>query len=172
MTDPIIQLQDAQAKAAAKVKRLRGQLEAAESELSDLETAMRVLDRISGAKAPAATGIQSDNGALIWGFVGIGRKAAQAPKEVIEALHTAGHELGADLVRTQLWRMAKRGDLKSEDGVYWRPIRSGPDAETENDGDGNVEPDPAMETPTGWEGVGRTSPLGGFRDDLDDDIPF
>lgn len=120
--EQIAALKDALGKAEAKEKRLVAQLEAAQREREELETAIRVIERF--ANAPASTsdgGGQSENGQLIYGYVKAGIKNAMAPKEIIDLLKADGHDLGDDLVRTQLWRMAKRKELRKEDGRYFRP---------------------------------------------------
>lgn len=116
-------LRDALSKAEAKEKRLASQLDAARTEREELETALRVVERLTGATAQAgASSSQSENGQLIYGFVGEGPEAAKLPKEIIEDLRKAGHALGDDLVRTQLWRMARRKELHKHDGRYFRPV--------------------------------------------------
>ena len=116
------QIREALAKAEGKVKRLSAQLEGAVAERDELLTAVRVIERLFEAKSPSSTAAaQSDNGQLIYSYVGVGRQNAGAPKDIIDALRAAGHDLNDDLVRTQLWRMAKRNELRKGDGRYWRP---------------------------------------------------
>lgn len=187
MSDPVTMLREARAKAEAKVGRLRSQLAIAEREFEELETAVRVFDRISGngpSPGPNAAAT-NENGTLIWSFVGIGEENGMAPKDVHEALVAAGHDLNADLVRTQLWRMAKRETLASESGKYWRPVDSRKSEEKkapsdfDSEGAFEVGPDdgsqgsPSQLTPEGSipSGSTFTTSRRGW-DDLDDDVPF
>src|SRR6185437_13066836 len=123
-------LRTALEKAEARVKRLMAQTEAAKVERDELLTAIRVIERFAAPGASqSASGAQSDNGQLIYGFIGVGRANARAPKDIIEAMRADGHELGHDLVRTQLWRMARRNELQKADGRYWRPVISASDSD-------------------------------------------
>jgi chromosome segregation ATPase len=165
--DHLAQLRIALEKAEAKVKRLSAQADAAQREMDELATAIRVIERLNGASAPANT--QNDNGQLIYGFVGVGRANAKPPKEILDALKAAGHDLGDDLVRTQLWRMAKRSELLKGNGAYWRPAISqsvkdegGPDG-----ANSNTEHDPFAEY-----GATAAKASTGWGDDLEDDVPF
>lgn len=195
---PLDQITDALQKAEAKVKRLSSQLEAAMDERDELRTTMKVIERLSESGQPSATSsAQSDNGQLIYGFVGVGPENARMPKEIIDALKAHGHDLNADLVRTQLWRMEKRNELRKADGRYWKPAAFVSD-EADNDCENEA---PGAETSRASEDFGRVAELegpekteqrpngngenagsspappspiqfGGFSDDLDDDIPF
>lgn len=193
------QIRDALAKAEAKVKRLSAQMDAAVAERDELVTAARVFERLTEAVTPSSSAAaQSDNGQLIYGFVGVGRENAGAPKEIIDALKAAGHDLNDDLVRTQLWRMAKRNELRKDDGRYWRPVdlaagevleadkETAPNAETsraveelgrvaELEGREKTEQHPFRNGENAGSSPAPPSPVqtgGGFADDLDDDIPF
>ena len=116
------QIRDALQKAEAKVKRLSAQLDAAAVERDDLLTAAKVIERLFDAHNPSeAASSQSENGQLIYHCVGVGQENALAPKGIIDSLKAAGHDLNADLVRTQLWRMERRNELRKIDGRYWRP---------------------------------------------------
>src|SRR5206468_3807304 len=97
-----------------------------------VETAIRVIERMNGVSDTAKITPVGENAAMILRYMGDGQAAGISPKEVhdmIVAMEDA--DISADLVRTQLWRMAKRGLLKSKDGRYWRPRNDeAPDAET------------------------------------------
>lgn len=124
--DHLNQLREARTKALARVSRLQTQLHAAQIEAGDLDTAIRVLERLVDPKPPASAGAgsQSENGKIIFGAVGVGRQNARYPKEIIACLKAEGHDLDDDLVRTQLWRMEKRSELRKDDGQYWRAVIS------------------------------------------------
>lgn len=124
-------LSDSLHKAQAKAKRLRAQADTAEREANEIETAIRVIERMSGADtAPSATAV-GETGAIVLQYVGYGPEKGRTPKEIHEAIELIeGGDIGADNVRTQLWRMAKRGILQSEGGRYWRKKEEASNAET------------------------------------------
>jgi hypothetical protein len=177
--DHLQQLRTAFEKAEAKEKRLAAQLEGAQRERQELETAIRVLERLTEPKVPStAAASQSDNGQLIYGYVGIGRQNACAPKEIIEAMRADGHDLGDDLIRTQLWRMAKRNELQKSEGRYWRPVIRKDESESDGREWGRDDSPVMTKDQNDWgnwsappvdRGFGSAD---GFADDLDDDIPF
>lgn len=163
MNESVEQLAAHLGKLEAKANRLRTQLDAVETERGEIETTIRVLQRFAG-QGPSATpnNQPNENGAIILRYVGEGENEALAPKEIQERLTADGHDLNADLVRTQLWRMAKRGILESEDGKYWKPV-SDPFEEYASQ---------AKPSSEGF-GAGANSGFGsGFADDLDEDVPF
>lgn len=127
--DQLASLRIALNKAEARVQRLAAQTDTAKRERDEIETAIRVLERFAnqGAK-PVSSSSTSDNGQLIYGYVGYGPDNAMPPRGIIEKLNAGGHDLGDDLVRTQLWRMAKRGELENSDGRYWRPVNENADS--------------------------------------------
>jgi len=107
-----------------------------------------------------------------------------APKDVTAALHASGrNDVTSDYVRTTLWRMAQRGLLKSNNGLYWRDTVevegvAAPDAGTSRADNKTVGPHGGGEvfpadTPEGSIPSGSTpSSPAPWGDDLDDDIPF
>ena len=174
MSDSVAILEEMRTKLEAKRSRLRNQLAAVETEFHEIDTALRVLHRIAGDATPTGSSSPtSDNGATILNFVGLGEDEAKAPKEIFEALCLAGHDLNADLVRTQLWRMAKRGLIESENGKYWR-AKDDDFSSLLRDDD---HPD-APATLSDFEGSPQAivAAKGGFMhvdpDDFDDDVPF
>lgn len=174
MDDALSQLRQILLKQDAKAQRLRDQLSTALAERNDTDTAIRVLEKLSGLAAPAAPVQPNENGALILKFVGHGESEALAPKDIVDRLSAAGHELNADLVRTQLWRMAKRGALESENGKYWRPQIADPFseyAETVKQADERnpFAIDDNLDEPFGSASNRLPS---AFDSDLDDDAPF
>jgi len=88
-------------------------------------------------------------------------------------MFAAGLDLNADLVRTQLWRMAKRGLLESDNGKYWRAKLENFEALL----GGSDHPD-APAILSDFEGSPQAEALmkGGFMsvdpEDFDDDVPF
>lgn len=123
MSDTLETLKAALAKAQVKAERFRVQYEAAAQEVAETETAIKVIERLSGLPLSiAGVGVGSgDVGAAILAHVVAGRENGRAPKDIYDALMSEGRaDLNADQIRTQLWRMAKRGVLHSENGRYWR----------------------------------------------------
>lgn len=187
----LTRLRDALTKAETKANRLRSQLNGVEKEAEELATAIRVLERIEGIESTTtAPPAMNENAAAILKHVGYGRNEGRAPIQIFDALLGEGrHDLNADLVRTQLWRMSKRGTLESENGRYWKPEAerpkaenvAAPDAETSEADNGTVGPlgggsgfppaSPEGSIPSGstsTEAIGRMI----VPEDLDDDVPF
>lgn len=165
MSDSLDQLREMKAKLDLKWSRLQSQLAGVTTERDEIDTAIRVLERLEGIAAAQEVASTNENGTLILRHVGLGESEAQAPKDIQERLVRDGHDLSPDLVRTQLWRMAKRGLLESENGKYWKPQGSEPNQPRQ-------EPD---EDPWGEQrvdGIFGNAVRGGFADDLDDDVPF
>jgi hypothetical protein len=167
--DQLAQLRNALEKAENRAKRLMAQAHAAQKERDELETAIRVLERFAGqASGAGAVSSQGDKGQLIFSYVGVGQSKATAPKEIIDALRADGHDFGDDLVRTQLWRMAKRNELEKYEGRYWRPVilKDG-DEDNAPNGSVKIEQEPSNDD---WS---HSDPDKSWNDILgDDDIPF
>ncbi len=149
------QLRTALEKAEGRVNRLKSQLETAQTERDELTTALKVLERLILGTQSEERPNQSDSGSIIFQYVPTGRANAAAPREIIDRMRHDGKALGDDLVRTQLWRMSKRGELLKADGKYWREAAQSPtDTDPWEDDLANVAHE-------------RQAP-----DDLDDDVPF
>lgn len=121
MTDAVSILRDNHAKLALRVKKLRLQLEAAEHDLVEMDTAMRVLSRLG--IAPAVEPPDTDEGPsrasdAVFAALGIGEKNGLAPK-AIEIPNVQ-----PDNVRTILGRLVQRGKIETRDGKYWRSEQS------------------------------------------------
>lgn len=165
MSDSLEQLREMKGKLDLKWGRLHSQLAAVTTERDEIDTAIRVLERLQGLAAVQESATINENGALILRYVGLGESEAQAPKDIQERLVGDGNDLSPDLVRTQLWRMAKRGLLESEGGKYWKPYGSDP---------GQPQQVPVEDS---WSeqqinNLSGAAGGGGFADDFDDDIPF
>lgn len=182
MADALEVLQAQCEKLTAKVDRLRSGLDAAESELSDTQTALRVLSKLGVTASVPDADISnlSDAHATIVEVVPYGKARGLAPKDVWYKLNAAGEtEMSADYVRTTLWRLAKKGELGSADGVYWRETEQEIEASDDHspeasNGTGPVGREngfpptpPEGSTPSGSTPV--QSPDWG---ELDDDVPF
>jgi hypothetical protein len=125
----------------AELNDLRDKTAAKEKERSDVEIAIRVIAEVSGhpivpAKpvAEAATRRErpaSEKRALILELLGTGESAGRSPSSVAAALRNRNvFDIPIEIVRTTLWRMAKRDNLiGSGDGRYWK-FESSPQGET------------------------------------------
>ncbi len=128
MSDALALLEQDRKKLAAKVQRLKAQLEAAENELSDTDAALRVFKRLG--IAPTVVGAASDDNrgnsqAHVLAKLAASEAEAKAPKEVHSELTADGFNISADNVRTILSRLAKpdasgRAAVYSKDSRYWR----------------------------------------------------
>lgn len=158
MTDHLSILRDRIEKAESKVRRYQKSLETAESELSDLETALRVFEGIAnggdsnGAGTPSTMGRQLE----ILRLLTVGREKSQAPAELYKTYTYVGSEdITIDTFRTTIWRMKDKvfdadGSewvVHGDSGNYWKE----PLEEPERD-----PPDPELEGSSGplpWEDV-------------------
>jgi hypothetical protein len=131
MSDHLSILKDRLAKAEAKVQRHKKSLESAESELSDLMTAMRVMEEIANggdsntAGTPTTIGRQLD----IVKLLPVGRKKGASPADLYASYNLyAGENITIDTFRTTLWRMKDKSfEMDSTEfvvhgdaGVYWK----------------------------------------------------
>jgi hypothetical protein len=168
MSDSIDQLREMKAKLDLKWARLQQQVVAVGTERDEIDTAIRVLERLHGQDASPPSTITNENGVLILKYVGAGEDEAQAPKEIQSRIVADGHDLNADLVRTQLWRMAQRGLLESDNGKYWKP-REKADPFAQYAEAVEVHRKRADDEWGAGEQARQTS---GFTDDLEEDVPF
>jgi hypothetical protein len=189
MVSPVDIIREAHAKAEAKVSRLRSSLEIAERELSETAIALRVFERASGGASTDSAASLGPTSEAILKHVGVGRANATAPKDIVTALEASGTPMGGDLVRTQLWRLEKRGVLRKQDGRYWilDLAQSGSEkAEAPEQSRASVGRVAELEGPEKTEqrpfrtgenvGSNPTPPTpysrSAFDTDLDDDVPF
>lgn len=120
-------------KSEQRVRRAESALEKAKQEHEELAVTVRTLIRhgliadegTAGRHAPEAADMNEAQ-SVVLSFVPKGEANAASPKEIISELHNAGREdLSGDYIRTTLWRFAKRGALKSVNGLYWWPSVTG-----------------------------------------------
>lgn len=168
-------------------------LEAARVERDELAVAMRVLAKHgyidTDAVAPSNTNRHAglnEQQSQVYECTGYGEIVGLAPKDVVGMLHSKGIDnLSADYVRTTLWRLAQRGLLQSQNGLYWRPGApdaanvEAPDAKTSEASEvsGPVtgrERGYPPSTPEGSIPSGSTQsrPNPAWDEDLDPDVPF
>jgi hypothetical protein len=184
-----------------KVEKLRTALAAAELELNENETALRVLVKLGLAPEVECADddlseSMTDTQSLLLGAIPYGIANAAAPKDVYATLRAKGnHGVTADYVRTALWRLKKRGIIDGDSRHYWRTDASPATKQPENEAAPNAEALEAdkefgrvaeLEEPASSEqhpfrkgenvGSSPTPPshghFGAFDSDLDDDDPF
>lgn len=120
MTDHVAILRSKIEKAESKVQRYRKSLESADSELSDLVTALRVIEGIAndtdsnGAGTTTTMTRQLD----IVRLLGVGRAKGQPPADLYASYCLIGSEdIKIDTFRTTIWRM-KDQEFETEGGSY------------------------------------------------------
>ena len=152
MTDAVSLIRDNHTKLTAKVKKLRLQLEAAEHDLVEMDTAMRVLSKLGLAPIVEPDGDTDETPSrasdAVIAALGVGERYGLAPK----AVEVAGVE--PDNVRAILSRLARKGRIETKDGKYWRsePSSANRTNEAPEDGSGasvvrREEPSPHSEIP-------------------------
>ena len=118
----------------SRINRLRAEIEAAEIERKDVETAIRVLISVSGVKPAPISVVKPDESVakprmrppaerrkLIMEELGDGESNGKPPVEVFRSLQAKGvTDIDIATLRTALWRMAKNTDISSGDGRYWK----------------------------------------------------
>lgn len=167
MTDVLRVLEANVAKLAAKVERARAQLTALETELTESETAIRVLNRMSNENGEVSAPRNSQSQVL----AALSNREAEAlaPKEVHQALVDGGvTTISADNVRTILSRCLKGENplVLSRDGRYWR-----------NDPDVQVRPaqprrNVSLDDDDSFDSLPTRSRSPSPFDDDDSDVPF
>ena len=130
MEDAISALQDRLAKAQARLVRAQKALDSSLSEVTDLETAIRVLASINGESPNATTSSAVTNRqVVIIGLLGVGRNKASPPAELFEQYRSqTGEDITIDTFRTTIWRMKDRTHtdqngnwaVNAVDGAYWK----------------------------------------------------
>lgn len=131
MTDHIAILKERIEKAKAKVQRYQKSLESAETELSDLETTLRVLDGIANEGDSSETGSSPtlDRQKWIAELLGVGVDNAQQPADLYVSYSAiCSEDITIETFRTTIWRMKgkrfrlERGefDVQGENGSYWK----------------------------------------------------
>lgn len=125
MNDAVSLLEASCKKLTAKVEKLRAQLAAAETELAENQTAIRVLSRLPSAASGnghAEEGKASSQD-LVLNILPRTEEEANTPMEVLAALQKAGVTISADNVRTILSRLKKAETIRVSGGRYWHPAQ-------------------------------------------------
>lgn len=146
VSDTISILREKRTKLAAKVAKTAAALDAAQTELDETETAIRVLVKMGLAadediETPANANVTHGQEQIL-SVLSDAPERGLSPRAVLLALRAQGVALSADYVRTALWRLAKRGAIATANSNYWRlpgatslgneeaPIQKTPGAET------------------------------------------
>lgn len=150
MQDAIRPLTEKLATLDKRVDRLRAELESAEKDRADVQTAIRVVTEITGQIAPPVKPQDVEEGkssrpasekkALMLDLIGVGQSKGKQPAEVHAALRNRNiFDISIEVVRTTLWRAAKKGEIGSGDGYYWKFAETvgGEDAESHPPTDSN-----------------------------------
>lgn len=157
MTDAIPLLESRCKKLASKVEKLRVQLETAEKDLADNQTALRVLSQLGTNSATDEA--KGSSHARVLDALPTDGAGAMTPREVYTRLQANGVAISADNVRTILSRLKKdeEAGVRVTDGRYWREVGACHDTADDFD-DLSILPRraaPAFE-----------------NDDLDSEVPF
>ena len=123
MVDAVTLLQEKIADLARKVGQRRTALGAMEAELAELETALKVLARLGLAPGVVAEPPKGGTGTrdVVFDHLSFTEEGGLQPKELHDALTAEGITyITADNVRTILYRMHGKGQVRSKDGKYWR----------------------------------------------------
>lgn len=133
MTDAVSILKDRLAKGQAKVARIKKQLDAAEIEVSDTQTALRVLDLVFNQQSSESGGGDQSTTVTrqldIVAVLNVGQESASAPADVFEGFKLISTEIiNIDTFRTTLWRMKGKVYATAEgayivegdNGLYWK----------------------------------------------------
>jgi len=133
MTDTVAILRDRLAKGEVKVARLRKQLESAQNEVSDIQTALRVLDQLLNQSAgesgnsDGSTTLARQND--IASFLPEGREKATTPADLYDTFKLLSFEqINIDTFRTTIWRMkgkvytlqGRKWAVEGDNGYYWK----------------------------------------------------
>lgn len=124
MADITSQIKELYAKAAAKVERAEKALDAARSELADLEAALRVIESLTPTGSMEATKVRAadamaERHANILHILPEGPENGLEPKELHSHFSIIyGSDLSLDTFRTTIWRMKDKA-FRAEDGGEW-----------------------------------------------------
>jgi hypothetical protein len=118
----------------SRLNRLRAEIESAETERNDTQTAIRIYMQVTGAKSVPQSVVTPDKASsetvarppaerrlLILGELGVGQSNGRPPVVVHKALLSKGiTDVDIATLRTALWRMANKKEIGSGDGRYWK----------------------------------------------------
>lgn len=163
MTDHVSILRSRIEKAESKVQRYQKSLESANNELSDLFTALRVIEGIENSGDSGGTGTITTMGRQldIVKILGVGRENAQPPVDIYATYSLVCNEnIKIDTFRTTIWRMKDQvfevdGQsyiVYGESGNYWKegaadhanmapPLQEGSNYPSFEENEGSWDPD-------------------------------
>lgn len=134
-TDVITTIRARQSAAAAKIAKLRPQLETLERELREYETAIKVLEQVSGATAEdsAATPSRAANEPSMPEL--IVQALASGPKPIADVTAAVSDmsdkPIDANNIRSTAWRMWKAGRIEKT-GDDYHLVGAGPSPNVED----------------------------------------
>lgn len=196
VSDAISLIRDRLTKAEAKVSKHEKALESARSEVTDLQTALRVMADITGESVSAGKGGSASIGArqmTILQSLGTGMERSKPPADIfVEYKMSDGDDISADTFRTTIWRMKNKtfavNDeafvVRAQEGMYWKDLvrlfgdkkASGAETPEANDFMGLADGSQGGATHLHPEGSIPSSSTSvqasDFDPDLDDDVPF
>lgn len=198
MVDPLKVIEERIQRLRAKVEKHEKALESARCELSDMETALRVLSGVMGESTPntgmATYASVANRQRDILAFLSEGAENSQAPVGIFNAYKvSAVGDINIDTFRTTIWRMRDKWfDLggvqwcvRSANGAYWKEKNNetpgaatpgvskefGREAESEDSSVAQhraANPESVGSNPTASVPQFKSA----FDADLDDDVPF
>lgn len=180
MEEAVSLLRDRAAKAAIKVQRAEKALDSARTELSDLQTALRVLENLTGGSGNVGPHVGpsaavAERQTEILRLLGVGSKQATAPADLFASYDAVTSEkITIDTFRTTVWRMKdKEFDewvVRSDSGLYWKESLFSAEESAVSPASVGVVPNADWRSA----GVHNVQPAGGFVADFEDDsdIPF
>lgn len=132
MQEAVSLLRDKAAKAELKVQRAEKALETARTELSDLQTALRVMESLTGegsggSSATGPSAAVAERQAEIIKLLGVGSKQGHSPADLFSSYEAVSKErITIETFRTTVWRMKDKefGDwvVRGDDGAYWKEL--------------------------------------------------
>lgn len=129
MESAVTLIRERLAKAEIKAARAEKAWETAKNEVSDLQTALRVMSELTGESAPTSTANVAQRQLIITRLLRVGEANAVSPSDLYEQYQAAsGEDLNLDTFRTTIWRMKGGGfqdgpDLwlvTGDSGKYWK----------------------------------------------------
>lgn len=133
MNETLAILRERLAKAESRVLRTEKALETARAELSDLQTALRVMEGITGEAATGSSAsssvTMSDRQSTIVQLLDVGQENGSPPADLFKAYtERSGEEISIDTFRTTIWRMkgaffkveGRTFLVHGDNGVYWK----------------------------------------------------
>lgn len=194
MNDPVALLRERVAKAEAKLIRAEKSVESARTELTEFQTALRVMEGLIGesASVSAPSTSTAPRQSHILSLLSDQPSRAKPPADLFESYAFLGaEEITLDTFRTTIWRMKNKTfdtpngtvTVRGSDDGYWKersraaedqPAQVPPPAPPSTSSSWGDPDERATDDDdfSDWGSAPSSNPPGGFADDLDDDIEF